>query len=362
MHRPHHQPADASRTREEALDWFVRRQGEDFSAEDEQAFQAWLVADAAHPQAFAHWHDEWQAVDEIPPDLRRLLQGNLAYDQALQAASGAGRPITPPSAIYHAQPAPTRRRMLVPAVAMVAAAIVTGGAGLLAWQHVQTQPLFTQVFSTPRGQQAEVPLPDGSRLRLDTATRVEVAYYRQRREVILHGGQAVFAVHGDLQRPFHVQAGDVRVTVVGTRFSVRYTPDVPGSAGVHVAVEEGLVQVHGKAASSPVQAVSLSAGQQVASDDTGLLAAVSPVPTAGIAPWREHRVSFDNVRLDHALAELARYSDPQLVIRDPAVAALPITGVFDPRDMATFHRVLPASLPVRLKKAEGATAEVVLAR
>jgi transmembrane sensor len=374
MSKPPLQTANTSRTREEALDWFVRRRNKGFAAQEEQAFQTWLAANAAHREAFDRWSGEWQAFDEIPQDMRSLLQRNLAYDQAMEAASSAGaaraketkemttQPAVVPSA---APPGSTRRRVLAPAFAVAALAAVTGGTGLLAWNHwqaQQAQPVFTQAFSTQRGQQIEVPLPDGSNLRLDTATRVEVAYYRQHREVKLLDGQAVFAVQADAQRPFQVLAGPVRVSVVGTKFSVRHTPEVPGSAGVQVAVGEGKVRVQRIAAGADDSAVLLTARQQIASDARGVLSAVSPVATVDFAPWREHRLSFDNLRLDQALAELARYSDPQLLVHDPAVAALPITGVFDPRDMATFKRVLPAALPVRLKPLSGGVAEVVSAR
>lgn len=140
--------------------------------------------------------------------------------------------------------------------------------------------------------------------------------------------------------------------------------------GVHVAVEEGKVRVmrmagdaEKAAASSDVgDAINLSAGQQVSSDAAGVLSAVSAVSNAGIALWRGNRVSFDNLRLDRAFAEMSRYVDLPLVIRDPAVAALPITGVFDPRDTATLRRVLPVSLPVRLKETGSGVTEVVLAR
>lgn len=370
------QSTDASRIREEALDWFVRRRDEGFGADEEQAFQHWLAADPANGDAFRRWQGEWQAFDDISPDMRQLLQRNLAYDQAMEAASpagagagaGAGRTM-PGRQAQEQQPMPSRRRVLMPAFAAAAVAAVTGGAGLLAWNHWQAQPVFVQAFSTKRGQQVEVPLPDGTRLRLDTATRVEVAYYRQRREVRLADGQAVFAVQADAGRPFHVLAGPMRVTVVGTRFSVRHTPGIPGDAGVHVAVEEGKVRVAraaGPAGGAPAsgavgEPVTLVAGQQISSDAEGGLTPVSAVNHAGIAPWRDYRVSFDNARLDRALAELGRYADLKIIIRDPAVAALPITGVFDPRDMATFRRVLPVSLPVRLKEAGQGMTEVVLA-
>ncbi|MFT4195875.1 DUF4880 domain-containing protein, partial [Ottowia sp.] len=97
---------DASRIREEALDWFVRRQDEGFGTGEEQAFQAWLAADAAHRAAFDRWQGEWQAVGEIPPEVRGLLQRNLAHDQALEAArgAGAGRLAAPPTEARHAPP------------------------------------------------------------------------------------------------------------------------------------------------------------------------------------------------------------------------------------------------------------------
>nr|WP_315230874.1 FecR domain-containing protein [uncultured Albidiferax sp.] len=348
----------AAQARETALAWFVRRRNPAFTGAEEQDFQAWLAHDATHRQAFVRWQDEWQAFDGIPSEMRHLLQRNLAFDQAMEAASDIGpRPAAPVPAPSAPCARPIRRRAFLPALAGLAA--VVGGSSLVLWNQSQAQPLYTRAFSTQRGQQAELPLPDGSRVRLDTATRLEVAYYRQHREVKLLEGQAVFAVQTDTERPFHVLAGRTRVTVVGTRFSVRHTPGILGDEGVHVAVEEGRVRVEPRAATQ-AGVVLLSPGQRSYSDAAGNSGAALPVSTAGIAPWREGRVSFDNLRLDRAVAEFARYRDPQLLIHDEGVAALRVTGVFDPMDPATFRRVLPQSLPVRLKNVQGAI-EVVRA-
>ncbi|SDO19249.1 FecR family protein [Rhodoferax sp. OV413] len=352
----------AAHVRETALDWVVRRRDAAFTEKEEQGFQAWLASDAIHREAFARWQDEWQAFDGIPSEMRHLLQRNLAFDQAMEAASDSGpRPAAPASVPIAPCARQVRRRAFLPALAGLAA--VVGGSSLVLWNQSQAQPLYSQAFSTQRGQQAEQRLPDGSRVRLDTATRLEVAYYRQHREVKLLEGQAVFAVQADAERPFQVLAGRTRVTVVGTRFSVRHTPGMLGDEGVHVAVEAGRVRVEPvEVAKGGVDSsvVFLSPGQRSYSDAAGGLGAVLAVSAAGIAPWREGRVSFDNMRLDRALAEFARYRDPQLLIQDEGVAALRITGVFDPMDPATFRRVLPQSLPVRLKDVAGAI-EVVRA-
>lgn len=361
--------ANGSPNREEALDWFVRRRDQGLDAQEEHAFQAWLDHAPSNRQAFKHWQSQWQSFDAIPQDLKDLLQRNMAYDQAMEAASGAARETaraprelagTKAVASGTARVGPTRRGVLVPTLS-VAAMAASIGAGGLAWKHWQAQPTYIQSFASKRGQQLDATLPDGTRLRLDTATRVEVTYSRQRREVKLLEGQAMFEVTANPEQPFDVHAGPVRVTVVGTRFAVRYLPGLPGESGVRVAVEEGRVRVtRAEAGERAEDTVLLSAGQQILSDQNGRLAAVEPVTAAEVAPWRNQRVRLDSQRLDMALAELARYGDVPLVINDPAVAALPVTGVFDPRDLSTFQRVLPASLPVRLKATGQGSWEIVL--
>jgi len=353
-------PEDAPGLRQDVLDWFIRRQRDGWSAQDEAGFQAWLHADASHRRRYAQWESHWKALDGIPAADVAQLRRNLERDKAREADAQQNRA---PGLVV---PQGVSRRVFAPALAVASMAVLVGGAGLMAWNHWQAQPVFAQAFSTQRGQQVEVPLPDGSRLRLDTATRLEATYYRQRREVKLQDGQAVFSVQADAGRPFHVLAGPVDITVVGTKFSVRYTPGLPGSQGVQVAVEEGRVRVarrDGAPREAPPglpDAVDLIAGQQVAADSSGTLGPVGAVPGDGIAPWRDSRVSFVNTPLAQALAELERYGSPGLAVRDPAVAALRLSGTFDPRDVRTLRRVLPNALPVRLREAGGVT-EIVSA-
>jgi transmembrane sensor len=281
----------------------------------------------------------------MPADLVARMRGTLARDK--------GR-LAPPA------PQPSRRRFLSgPAYAAVAAMAV-GGAGHLAWRHMQAQPVHTQSLRTERGQRMEARMADGSLLRLDTATRLDVAYYRHRREVRLQDGQAVFEVQTDADRPFHVLAGPVRVTVVGTRFSVRYTPGLPGNAGVQVAVEAGRVRVAplapGEAGLGRYDLLAgtlLGAGEQIAANEQGEPGPVTAVPPDGIAPWREQRVSFVDVPLGQALAELERYHPTGLMVRDPRAAALRLSGTFDPMATDALRKALPRVLPVRLQAQDG---------
>jgi transmembrane sensor len=332
--------AQLTEVEQTALDWFVRRAGGAFDAGEETGFQAWLKDDPAHAQAYARQGDNWRMLDALPPDAVCQLKRKLSAERVALA---------PPKPRWQGW----WRGMAawVPQGALAAVFLMLAGGGQLAWNHWQRLPVFHESFSTSRGEQVEVVLPEGSRLLLDTLTALEATLYRDRREIRLPSGQAEFEVQGDVARPFHVKAGTLRITAVGTRFAVRYTPGVAGSEGVQVAVQEGRVQVtQAGAPGTGAAPLEIRAGQQIESDGAGALGAVSEIAATGFAPWRESRVSFDNVRLDQALAEFARYGPVHLSVREPTVAALRVTGTFDPRRLDNFTRLLPRVLPVKLRQ------------
>ncbi len=350
---------------EQALRWWVRSQ-HGLSAQEQHALDQWQAQSPAHQQAYAAWQADWQALDQLSPVAVQHLRNQLAHDLAAEASrqplattAASAQAASPPHLFHHRSAwsglhtawqglpqwlgaASTRWAQGAVAAALVLGTVF-GVMEVVGWSPWQSPPQFAQAFAAPQGQQTQVQLPDGSLLRLDTSTQLDVALYAQRREVRLAQGQAMFQVQGDAARPFDVLAGPVRITVVGTRFAVRYTPGMAGYDGVRVAVEEGRVQVAAPGAAP----VLLTAGQQVVTDAAGTLGPVVAVPPSGIAPWRAHRVSFDDTPLAQALAELGRYGPTGITLQDPQLGALRLTGTFDPRHLDNFVRALPRVLPVR---------------
>lgn len=123
------------------------------------------------------------------------------------------------AAVTH-RAAPSTRR---PALA-VAAAVVVAVVGVV------TLILSDTTARTDVGELREVTLADGSRVVLDTATRLETAYGNTERHLNLPSGRARFDVsHGD-PRPFIVDAGGLEVHATGTRFDVRRSGPSRGRA------------------------------------------------------------------------------------------------------------------------------------
>ncbi|MDP9901418.1 FecR family protein [Variovorax ginsengisoli] len=269
MNDPHSPPPDAARQHEEMREWSARRSRSEWKLSDEKAFQAWLAGDPKRLAALTQWEEgEPCSPEPIPPEAIAMLRRQLARDRAEETDRR--------SSIQSLRP-----RALRPGVALTALIMVAAAAALLGWQNWQARPVYTAAFDAPDGQPNDVRLPDGSRLRLDAATHLEVHYYRQRRELSLRDGRVSLTVRNDIDRPFDVLAGPLRVQTPGARFAVQHTPEVAGRDGVQVSVEQGrvgLMQRNDDPSAEP--AAVLQGGQQIASDRQGHMGPVMPLPSA----------------------------------------------------------------------------------
>ena len=80
-----------------------------------------------------------------------------------------------------------------------------------------------QLFATRAGERATATLADGTTVRLNGATRLQVVYTTAGRSARLLAGQAFFDVRHDAARPFVVRAGASRTRVLGTAFDLDLT-------------------------------------------------------------------------------------------------------------------------------------------
>lgn len=368
-------PVDAA-----AAFWHTRQE-QGLSAAEEAELGQWLARDAAHAAAF-------QRLDRGLAPLRALPAERLAV---LRAANAGQAPLrtqprvresTAAGPLVREEPGhrpgqargarPTRvlawlwGGMARPAaLALCCAFVLAVGMGWHAWR----QPSFASDYATARGQRLDTALPDGSELALDAETRASVALYRGRRELRMDQGQVMLSVQPDSARPFHVLAGAARITVVGTRFSVRLRSTGADAGVVLVAVEEGRVRVSGVSAAGGAGAAAdaegppleLAAGQSVRVSAAGGLGEVQAVSPRSVALWRKGLVHFENTSLAEVLVELERYGPTRLVVRDPAVAAMPLGGSYAIGRPDSFARVLPQILPVRLQALADGRTEIVRA-
>lgn len=253
--------------------------------------------------------------------------------------------------------AAARRRALRKARGLRAGtAVAVGALALLLWADPVLQ---RQTLTTAVGERRSWPLADGSRVQLNTGSRLEVAQRLRSRRLVLARGEASFDVahafwHGWapwLQRPFTVRAGPVVVRDIGTVFGVLRQEDA-----TDITVLQGRVRVHAaQGGGSPVE---LSTGQHLhapagrpwpAPSRPSLEGAAAPAAMA----WREGRLVLEGTPLSEAVAQMQRYRAAPIVLADRAAAQLRISGQFDLDRIDQMLDLLPRLAPVQVRHEDG---------
>lgn len=256
-----------------------------------------------------------------------------------------------------------RRRQRIGAATACLAAILAGGFTWQQWATTEVIPAVSTVVSLPPART----LPDGSQMELKPGADVAVEFTATTmgpRRVVLRKGEAHFTVTKNPDRPFIVETGGVAVRAVGTAFSVQQS-----DARVEVVVTEGRV-----ALDAPERA-----GAALAFVDAGshaVMAPATPMPqvatlsTAELGEklaWRVARLEFNGTPLREVVALFNRHAAilpkgarTRLVLGDPALESLPLSGMLRADNLPVLLKILESSYGIRTTP--GAGGELVLRR
>jgi transmembrane sensor len=262
-------------------DRFPRMLADEPDADELEAVWSALEATRTDPISPGKTDDAWEA-------LSREL--GLGATDAPEVSSDVPARHAPSSS-----PLATRAGWL--RVAAVVAVFLGGGT---LWYKIPV------THSAPAGERVAVTLPDGSDVQLNAGS---VLRHRRGFTVVPGVAAGVRSVRLDGEaffdvepagRPFEVEAGEARVTVLGTRFNVRARTG--SSAPVRVEVAEGRVRV---ATSPAVRAVELEAGQRVEASAGSDVLVPESIPVDRIASWRSGGLSATEESLADVVAELS---------------------------------------------------------
>jgi len=342
----------------EAVDWFLLLQ-EPPAESDRQSFSEWLLRSPAHVEEYLRVSCAWSLANVVS-------EGNLesaALVAAAKAAHETDNVVALPGRLARRSPPAvsepgrslsgrTGRAALVASLVLGLAVAVT----YLSWQSPMT-------FQTVVGEQSSFTLQDGSVVFLNTNSKIRLGWSPAERHIELLRGEARFKVAQDASRPFTVATATAGVRALGTVFNVRAEP-----LSTQVAVLEGQVEVtvappgkpaaatsaftnEGAAAvhSPVVERVRLAAGERAAVTRRGIQTNTGPAIEAVMA-WTERRLVFRDQPLDTVIGEFNRYRMHPLVLDDPALAALRVSGVFDLSDPESLIAYLGAFETVQVDR------------
>jgi transmembrane sensor len=328
----------------EAAVWVARLHGPSRSRAMERECLAWQATSPAHRHAFERCTETWMDVPRV------TVAGAYAAGSATSAAAARLGP---------SPEAPTAGRRL--GLGLALAAVVTA-AGVIwqPWRDMGT-------YRTGVGGLQVVVLDDGTRLSLNTDTRVRVEFTAARRSVRVERGEALFEVAKDakpVHRPFVVRVAASEVVALGTVFAVRMTQLAGINDAVAVTLIEGQVSLRPAADAAagevaPAQALTLAPGERVRL----LKPAGSTAPAQQqtdrprleqVMAWKRSEALFENASLTDAVAEMNRYSRTPIVLTDELTSAeWRISGQYRAGDNPGFARAVAAVHGLVVRDAQG---------
>jgi transmembrane sensor len=314
----------------EAGVWISRLHGGNRTRADELGLKRWLREDPENARAFEIATEVWNDAE----NLRRFVPLKPKLSQ---------RP----------------RSSMAPIFAWGAMASVLLIVGAVLWfQNLG-------VITTGVGEQRQVVLKDGTRVYLNTDTRLVVKYSEAARRVELSRGEALFNVAKKSDWPFVVVAGDREVRALGTSFVVRREDQqlavmlVEGKVVVSPVVDVQRSAAEPALAQQPAQ----SNGSAAPSGDTQIAAparsdvftltpgqrltfgAGSPAkldtPSVEKATaWRRGQVILDDTPLRTAADEMNRYNATKLIVANDVPAEVVVSGLFQAGDSIHFAKAV----------------------
>lgn len=322
----------SSRLQKEAARWFMRMRNAEPDHPDRSRFEAWLLSDQAHANEYDAFAQTWEDFDSTPK-LQSLAQAMRNQKDRLDAQ---------------------RKRMekMVKQGALgVMLLIVSALLGQQMWREWRDQPLMEIASVTGIGQIGRQTLEDGTKLVLNADTSVRITYYRNKRHIKMERGEVIFDVARDLARPFIVDSGQARVTVLGTRFAVNRLEHL-----VRVSVDHGRVKVESQHPhSDSFTGHVILADGQVAEVWRGDEPRLLQRSASDAFSFQNGAVVFQHASLSEIAETLSRYRSLPVLAPRGTAPGRNVTAVVQIREIENFLKLLPRIAPVRIEDTASGT-------
>lgn len=322
-----HELPNGNQTYDEASAW-IARIDRGLSAAEENSLRSWLSASKTNQATLEKMARLWDRMDVL----------EKLSDICPDAASAGLQP----------------RRYAWP-LAAVAASLLLAAVLVFRMQPESNLPISVppdtataaaDVYETAVGEQAAKQLADGTRIVLNTNSRVTIRYTQGNRLLYLERGELHVSVAHDKARPLSVIVGSRVVQAVGTEFNIEIT----GEQRIELMVTEGVVVVG--IVNAPADTANAQAPLVLTRDSTLVAAGQEAVIDAGADPaepvvtdaietediavklsWREGNLIFRGESLEEAVSEVERYTEVQFIFLDEASKKVRVAGLFKAGDV-----------------------------
>jgi len=212
-------------------------------------------------------------------------------------------------------------RQLVTYTKYAAAVVIFLGLGMLLQYFAgqKNSTVYTYLADTqievPKGQMSSVILPDGTKVQLNSGSKLVYAsgFNSGERTVNLEG-EAFFNVSKDKKHSFIIKTKSLDFKVYGTSFNVQAYPE---DSEINTTLVEGSLGVVGKTGNEMARLVP---GENANFKEESKELVVTNVDLELYTSWKDGMVTFRNEKLKDIARKIERWYNVQIVINNPKLA------------------------------------------
>jgi ferric-dicitrate binding protein FerR (iron transport regulator) len=244
----------------------------------------------------------------------------------------------------HETPQPTKPiRIGFPKWGRVAAAIliplVIAFGGYHFFANEKNETVESLVVTAEKGEKANISLPDGSRVWLNSGSQlVYYSDYNRKKRYLELNGEAYFEVIHNEAKEFIVCCNDMQIRVLGTIFNVKaYNED----SIVSTVLVEGKVKI-----TTPETMQIMQPDQRVTYNRMEKKLYSETVEANDFTDWRKNRLRFENETFADIAKTIARIYNVDYVFEDESIKNLHFTGTVDNTNIESLLDMISIISPI----------------
>ncbi|GAA0240887.1 FecR family protein [Marinomonas primoryensis] len=301
---------------EQAAEWLMKSQEAPLSAEEQEQLEQWQKASPDNTRAWLRAQRLMGHVETLPKDI---------------AAAVLNRPDD------------ENRRFAIGNLSLLLAAgpVIWGS-----YKTVETQQ-WTADYRTATGEVQEVTLPDGSLVKLNTATAFDMKFDRHSRLLTLREGEIQLQtpqVNTKEFGPFLIQTHEGMLSPLGTILTVRQNEGITQLAAI-----KGKVKVTPRLATTTDNTV-IQSGYQAELSSYALLSNQLIAPETNA--WLDQMLAANKMPLKQFAQEVSRYRHGFLRV-SPKIENLMVSGAFPTSNTDIIINMLTHTYPIKAKRHMG---------
>ena len=306
------------------FDKFLLKQA---SAEEIQVLIQWLKSEGS----FQDWADEeWNAAaSEMDTKLQRQLFGQIK-----EKISQIDRTCLPEK-----ENRPRKFYLWSAHVASVILLLLM--TGLSVHYYTMSQMIMPDmIVSVEKGQKANVVLPDGSKVWVNSDSRLSYgSRFNQKERVLSLEGEAYFEVTPDKDRPFIVETDELAVRALGTSFNVKSYEE---EKDVSTVLMTGKVEV-----TSDYDRLVLNPNERIVfNKQTGHMEKSTVENTGDYINWKYNALTFNGETFENIVHTLERYYNTRIVFESETLKKYRFTGTPGNTSLESILQILSLTSPL----------------